>query len=104
MTCSPCSDVHIVNAKSAAKKLKALMKTGLCPHTDVLDMIPAVTVASLLIELVSCTVKIADSVNELASLANFKKPDSRMNRQTSPEQLKRTPSRIEVSHLNIVVE
>lgn len=104
MRCSPCSDVHIVNAKAAAKKLKALMKTGFCDHTDVVDIIPAVTVASLLMELVSCTVKIADSVNELASLANFKKPDPRMNRETSLEQLKRTTSRIEGSHINIVVE
>ena len=34
-------------------------------------MIPAVTVASLLIDVVDCTEKIVDSVHELASLAHF---------------------------------
>ncbi|KAH6773007.1 hypothetical protein C2S51_011411 [Perilla frutescens var. frutescens] len=104
MTCSSSTEIHIVNAKSAAKNLKALLQTGLWPDTDFLHIIPAVTVASLLIELVSCTVKIADSVEKLATMAKFKKPDPKMNRQTSLQKVKRIPS-IEVSHnFSIVVD
>ncbi|KAH6827043.1 aluminum activated malate transporter family protein [Perilla frutescens var. hirtella] len=104
MTCSSSTEIHIVNAKSAAKNLKALLQTGLWPDTDFLHIIPAVTVASLLIELVSCTVKIADSVEKLATMAKFNKPDPKMNRQTSLQKVKRIPS-IEVSHnFSIVVD
>ncbi|KAI3450759.1 hypothetical protein Pfo_007424 [Paulownia fortunei] len=104
MTRSLSADIHIVNAKTSAKKLKSSLKTGLWPDTDLLAIIPAVTVASLLIEIVSCTVKIADSVHELASLSKFKIPDAQMSKQTSLEKVIRTPS-IEGSHsFNIIVE
>lgn len=97
MTCSPSTDVHIQNAKTAAHNTTALLRTGVWPDADFLHIIPAVTVASLLIEVVSCTAKIADSVNELASLAKFKKPDPTMNKQASLQKVKRIPS-IESSH------
>ncbi|KAK6163636.1 hypothetical protein DH2020_000500 [Rehmannia glutinosa] len=104
MTRSLSADIHIVKAKTSAKKLKSLLKTGLWPDTDIFDIIPAVTVASLLIEIVSCTVKIADSVHELASLSKFKTPDEKMIKQLSLERVKRTPS-IEGSHsFSVVVE
>ncbi|KAL8496291.1 hypothetical protein ACS0TY_020127 [Phlomoides rotata] len=104
MTCSPSTDPHIVNAKTAAKKLKNSMKSGLWPETDLLEIIPAVSVASLLIEVVSCTVKITDCVHELASLSKFQKRDAKTTKQTSLENVKRTPS-IEASHsFNIIVE
>ncbi|KAH6827042.1 aluminum activated malate transporter family protein [Perilla frutescens var. hirtella] len=106
MSWSPCIDIHIVNAKSGATKLKALMKTGLWAeysHTDLLTVIPAVTVAALLIDVVSCTVTIADSVGELASLSKFKKHDPKTNTQTSMDKLNTTPS-LQGSHVNILVE
>ncbi|KAK6163641.1 hypothetical protein DH2020_000505 [Rehmannia glutinosa] len=104
MTRSLSADIHIVKAKTSAKKLKSLLKTGLWPDTDIFDIIPAVTVLPLLIEIVSCTVKIADSVHELASLSKFKTPDEKMIKQLSLERVKRTPS-IEGSHsFSVVVE
>ncbi|KAI3462462.1 hypothetical protein Pfo_019125 [Paulownia fortunei] len=103
MTSSLSADLHIVNAKTSAKMLKSLLKTGLWPDTDLLDIIPTVTVASLLIEIVSCTVKITDSVHELASLSKFKSRDAQITKQTSLE-MTRTPC-VEGSHnVNIVVE
>ncbi|KAG6433123.1 hypothetical protein SASPL_104730 [Salvia splendens] len=104
MTCPLSSEKHIMDAKAAAKTLKALLKTELWHDTEFLDIIPVVTVASLLIEIVTCTVKIADSVEVLATKVKFKKPKPEMNRQASREKVKRIPS-IEASHsVNIVFE
>ncbi|KAL7154143.1 hypothetical protein ABFS83_04G215400 [Erythranthe nasuta] len=98
MTCSLSADIHIVNAKASAKKLKSMLKNGLRPEIDLLEIIPTFTVASLLIEVVSCTVKIADCVHELGSKSKFKSPDPvKMKKQTSCKKLKRSPS-IERSH------
>ncbi|KAL0293710.1 UNVERIFIED_CONTAM: Aluminum-activated malate transporter 2 [Sesamum calycinum] len=44
MTCSLSADPHLLNAKTAAKKLKSLLKTNLWPETDLLEIVPAVTV------------------------------------------------------------
>ncbi|KAL3850259.1 hypothetical protein ACJIZ3_012141 [Penstemon smallii] len=98
MNCSLSADPHILNAKTASKKLKSSLKSGLWPNTDVIDIIPAATVASLLIEIVSCTIKIADSVHELASLSKFKSPDANvLPKEKDQEKMTRTPS-IEASH------
>ncbi|KAK6128453.1 hypothetical protein DH2020_037821 [Rehmannia glutinosa] len=98
MTCSLSADHHIVNAKTTAEKLTSMLKTGLWADTDLVNIIPAVTVASLLIEIVSCTVKITDFVHELASLSKFKSStDAQMTKQTSFEKVTRIPS-IEGSH------
>ncbi|CAA0814977.1 Aluminum-activated malate transporter 2 [Striga hermonthica] len=105
MTCSLTADIHVVKAKASAKKLKAQLKTGLWPDTDLLDIVPAVTVASLLIEIVSCTVKIADSVHELALLSKFKMPNAKMTKQLSLERVVSGTFSIEGSHnVNIIVE
>ncbi|CAK7332019.1 unnamed protein product [Dovyalis caffra] len=63
---------HIVKSKNAAKNLKFLLNTDLCKDIDLLEVVPAATVTSLLIDVISCTEKIADSIHELASLAQFK--------------------------------
>ncbi|KAL7154144.1 hypothetical protein ABFS83_04G215500 [Erythranthe nasuta] len=98
MTCSLSADIHIVNAKASAKMLKSMLKKGLRPEIDLLEIIPTFTVASLLIEVVSCTVKIADCVHELGSKSKFKSPDPvKMKKQTSCKKLTRSPS-IEGSH------
>ncbi|KAL3618493.1 hypothetical protein CASFOL_037575 [Castilleja foliolosa] len=105
MTRSLTADIHIMKAKASAIKLEASLKTGHWPETDLLSIIPAATVSSLLIEIVSCTVKIADSVHELASLLKFKTPDAKMIKQLSLKKvMTRIPS-IEVSHrINIFAE
>ncbi|GMP91949.1 hypothetical protein CsSME_00042402 [Camellia sinensis var. sinensis] len=72
---------HIANSKIAAENVKSSLKTDSWPDTDLLEIIPAVTVASLLIDVISCTEKIAESVHELASMANFKKIDSSIKQE-----------------------
>ncbi|XVE59652.1 hypothetical protein DITRI_Ditri05aG0063300 [Diplodiscus trichospermus] len=67
------ADIHIENTKSAAKNLNSLLKSGLWEDDmDLLQVVPVATVASLLTDVVSCTKEIAESVHELASVANFK--------------------------------
>ncbi|OMO62697.1 Aluminum-activated malate transporter [Corchorus capsularis] len=66
------ADTHIENSKSAAKNLNSLLKSGLWDdEMDLLEIVPVATVASLLIDVVNCTEEIAESVRELASMANF---------------------------------
>ncbi|KAK9265865.1 hypothetical protein L1049_012412 [Liquidambar formosana] len=76
-------DSHIENSKTAADNLKALLHTGLFEETDLLEIIPAAAVASLLIHIVTCTEKISEAVQELASLAHFKSVEQTV---TVPEQ------------------
>ncbi|XP_022141905.1 aluminum-activated malate transporter 2-like [Momordica charantia] len=65
---------HVEKSKAAAKNLKVALKIGPCNDgIDLLEIVPAATVASLLIDSISCIEKIAESVGELASMAQFKK-------------------------------
>ncbi|KAJ6755584.1 ALUMINUM-ACTIVATED MALATE TRANSPORTER 7 [Salix purpurea] len=77
------ADSHIENAKSSAKKLKSLLKAGIWEDVDLLKVIAGVTVASILIDVVTCTEKIAESIHELASKAQFKSAEPPL----SPEKL-----------------
>lgn len=70
------ADTHIKNAKSAAKNLNTLLKSGIWEDCDLLTVVPVATVASLLIDVVNCTEKVAESAYELASAANFESIDS----------------------------
>ncbi|OAY52125.1 aluminum-activated malate transporter 2 isoform X2 [Manihot esculenta] len=76
MTKSSLVETHIANSKQAAEALKSLLKTGLWEDALILEIIPAATVASLLIDIITCTEKIAESVQELALLAHFKSPNT----------------------------
>ncbi|KAL2540967.1 Aluminum-activated malate transporter 2 [Abeliophyllum distichum] len=100
MSSSSIADPHIVNAKTAAKKLKSLLKTGLWKDPNFLEIIPVAAVSSLLIEIVSSTAKIVDSVHELASMAKFNN-DVLMQKENGKDKILRVPS-IEGSH-NIAI-
>lgn len=63
---------HITNMKIASGNLKSFLKSDFCEDTNLLQIMPVAAIASLLIEIVICVENIADAVNELASLANFK--------------------------------
>lgn len=76
MTMSSSSDTHVANAKAAVKSLKTLLQSSSWKETDLLSLIPAATVASLLIDIVEFTEKIADSVNNLATLTHFEVVDT----------------------------
>jgi hypothetical protein len=45
---------HVLNAKNAAESLKSILRTNPWEGDDHLDIIPASTVASLLIDIVIC--------------------------------------------------
>ncbi|KAK3024206.1 hypothetical protein RJ639_044811 [Escallonia herrerae] len=93
---------HIVNAGVAAQDLKSLLKAGLwLPETDLLEVIPTTTVVSLLLDVVTCSEKIAESVNELASLAHFKDAGRRLSEQ---ETLRPTPPIQEHNYLTTTAE
>ncbi|GMY15736.1 aluminum-activated malate transporter 2-like isoform X1 [Fagus crenata] len=63
---------HILKSKDVANNLKCLLQSGLCEEVNLLEVIPAAAVASMLVDVVCCTEKIAESIYELASLAQFK--------------------------------
>ncbi|XVF46999.1 hypothetical protein PTKIN_Ptkin03bG0073900 [Pterospermum kingtungense] len=70
------ADLHIASSKTAAERLKDLLKTSLWEEAQLLQILPAASVASLLLEIVECTEKIAGSVYELANDASFKRMDT----------------------------
>lgn len=87
MTKSSAAEPHIANSKDAAENLKSVIRSSLSKHDDVLQIIPAGAVASLLCEVVKCTEEIADATHKLASLAHFKNAKPKV----TPEQ-KELPS------------
>ncbi|KAG6590137.1 Aluminum-activated malate transporter 2, partial [Cucurbita argyrosperma subsp. sororia] len=73
MTQPTLAEIHTNNSKAAAKKLKASLKSSrLWENCDLLTLIPAANVGTLLVDVVDITEKIAEAVQELASLAHFK--------------------------------
>ncbi|KAK7371197.1 hypothetical protein VNO78_36765 [Psophocarpus tetragonolobus] len=70
------ADTHIAKSKIAATNLRSIMKTGLWEDTNLFEIIPGLTVASLLVDVVSCTERLAESIKELSTLAKFKNKDS----------------------------
>ncbi|XP_048324941.1 aluminum-activated malate transporter 2 [Ziziphus jujuba] len=86
MTKPSSADSHVANSTAAAKSLRTLLKSGIWEDADLLQVIPAVTVASLLLDVVNCTEKIAESVHELASLAHFETVSSPIVPEEKPQQ------------------
>ncbi|XP_058088613.1 aluminum-activated malate transporter 8 [Magnolia sinica] len=64
---------HVAKAKTAAANLKNSLKTDLL-EIDLLEIVPAVNVASLLMEIVAQTEEIKEAIDELARVAKFKNP------------------------------
>ncbi|KAI5323088.1 hypothetical protein L3X38_032160 [Prunus dulcis] len=83
MTKSPSPETHMAKAKAAAKSLRSLLKSGLWEDTELLEVMPAATVGSLLLDVVNCSEKIIESVNELAFLANFKTVEATVSQEKS---------------------
>ncbi|CAK8535461.1 unnamed protein product [Lathyrus sativus] len=71
MSKSSTPNFHVSNAKNAAESLKSVLRANPWEGADHLEIIPASTVASLLIDIVVCVEQICEAVEELASLANF---------------------------------
>ncbi|XP_061343226.1 aluminum-activated malate transporter 2-like [Gastrolobium bilobum] len=108
MTRPSSADTHVANSKAAMKSLKSLLQSSLWEETELLSLIPAVTVASLLIDIVDCTEKIVDSVNDLASLTNFNIVDIDKTTKTSSEsslsEYAELGPKTDNSHVVILVE
>lgn len=67
------AQIYTQNSKSAAKRLKTSLRSShFWEDCDFLTLVPAATVGLLLIDVVECTEKISEAVQELASLAHFK--------------------------------
>ncbi|XP_022930947.1 aluminum-activated malate transporter 7-like isoform X2 [Cucurbita moschata] len=67
------AQIYTQNSKSAAKRLKtSLRSSDFWEDCDFLTLVPAATVGLLLVDVVECTEKISEAVQELASLAHFK--------------------------------
>ncbi|KAJ4724888.1 Aluminum-activated malate transporter [Melia azedarach] len=72
----PSVNSNVSDSKAAAEVLKSLFKVCvLMEETDLLEIMPSATVASLLSDVITCTEKIAACINELASQARFKNPN-----------------------------
>ncbi|CBI22787.3 unnamed protein product, partial [Vitis vinifera] len=74
MTDPSSADPHVANAKAAVKDLEIALNAASLDETDLLEIIPDATVASILIEIVKCMEKVSESVHELSGLAHFKHP------------------------------
>lgn len=104
------SDTHIANSKAASKRLKSLLQSSLREQTDLLSVIPVGTVASLLIDIADCTEKLANCVNDLASLTNFDNVEVETNKSPNTSQspfcecAERDPKIDNTSHVVILVE
>ncbi|KAL8154103.1 hypothetical protein V2J09_011863 [Rumex salicifolius] len=64
---------HLKESKSAAENLKSLLEnTHVSQAFHLLELLPTATVASLLIEIMTCVEEIAEEIHELGNLAKFK--------------------------------
>ncbi|KAJ4833388.1 hypothetical protein Tsubulata_028190, partial [Turnera subulata] len=87
MTPPSSASIHIGRSKQAARTLESLLNSSLFKDMNILEVVPVASVASLLIDVVSCTEEIAESVDRLASLARFKSLESKTEEQKKPEDV-----------------
>lgn len=71
MVKSAMPNLHVTNAESATESLKSLLRANPWEGGDLVEILPAITVASHLIHIVLCVKEICEAVEELANLANF---------------------------------
>ncbi|XP_055835458.1 aluminum-activated malate transporter 2-like [Solanum dulcamara] len=84
----PTTDSHILKAKAASEKLRTIIRSGgLIEEAELQKLLPSTRVASLMLDLVSNTVKIVDSVNQLARLMKFKSLSSKPKRLGSKSRI-----------------
>ncbi|GAB2274551.1 hypothetical protein Dimus_009318 [Dionaea muscipula] len=77
-------DAHLASSKVAVKNLKSTLESGLWEDIELQKVIPVATVASLLIDIVDCTEKIAEVVRDLSFMARFKKIEPTVSPDNSP--------------------
>ncbi|KAI6669758.1 hypothetical protein NL676_004643 [Syzygium grande] len=98
MTVPSSATPHLEKSRTAMKALKSLLKTTSWKDTtDLLAVVHAATITSLLIDIIDCTDKVAESVNELASLSRFKTAAERAKKHAKCDEVVLTVSALEVT-------
>ncbi|KAJ8767741.1 hypothetical protein K2173_020681 [Erythroxylum novogranatense] len=98
------ADPHIQKAKSAARDLKSLLRSSDWEGVELQQVIPAITVASLLLDAVTTTEIIAESIHELATAADFEKVGPTVSPEKLPKQLHPLKSESDVDCPHVVIE
>ncbi|KAH0713042.1 hypothetical protein KY289_009001 [Solanum tuberosum] len=103
MTLYPTIDSHILKAKASSEKLRSIIRNGsLIEEKELQKLLPSTRIASLMLDIVSNSVEIVDSVNQLATLTKFKILSSKPKRLGSKSRI---PSgNIGEAHLVVNVE
>uniref|UniRef100_A0A6N2MK46 Aluminum-activated malate transporter n=1 Tax=Salix viminalis TaxID=40686 RepID=A0A6N2MK46_SALVM len=97
------ADSHIEKAKSAAKNMKSLIKSGIWEDIDLLKVIPGIAVGAILVDVVTCTEKIAESIHELASKGQFKSAEPPLSPENLPsEQIQSVKSAQMVNNHHVI--
>ena len=78
---------HLENSIKAVEELHIALKAASLEEADILAIIPAATVATILVEIVTCVEKISMSVNELSQLAGFKEVEATVSPEIKPQLL-----------------
>ncbi|KAK4848978.1 hypothetical protein QYF36_019356 [Acer negundo] len=77
------ANAYVESSKNAANDLKITLESASLNNVDMQAIMSSATVASILIEVVSCVEKISEAVHELSNLAQFNKIKEAMS--VSPE-------------------
>ncbi|KAK3195700.1 hypothetical protein Dsin_027010 [Dipteronia sinensis] len=79
------ANAYVESSKNAANDLKIALESASLNNVDIQAILSSATVASILIEVVSCVEKISEAVHELSNLAHFNKIKEAMS--VSPDEL-----------------
>ncbi|XVE75863.1 hypothetical protein DITRI_Ditri12bG0125700 [Diplodiscus trichospermus] len=77
---------HVENSKAAMKDLEFALKATSIDNADFLEIVPAATVASILVEIIKCVEKISEAVHELSHQAHFNKTVESTASPEKPQQ------------------
>lgn len=100
MTKPSASNPHIANLKIATNNLNSLLKMDLWEeYNNILQVIP---IAAVLIDTVGSVELIAEAVNELGSMANFKGKDR--NGVEENENNKNSERNVEIPSVSIKID
>lgn len=87
---SSAAEIHLRHSRAAVDDFKSVLATTetllLSNKLDLLEIFPAITVASVLIDVINCVDKISEAVEDLSVQAHFKKPKDKEFSSPSPEK------------------
>ncbi|PSS15863.1 Aluminum-activated malate transporter like [Actinidia chinensis var. chinensis] len=83
------SSIHIENSKVAIDELKTAMDDALRERFDLLKIVPAITMASILMDIIKSIEEISESIHELSHQACFKDVEKNVSPDKLPQLLHR---------------